>query len=266
MKMKNYLLFLFIGCLSLLVYPAAGEIVFEDDFMGDNVDGMDPVHWQWWLFADVVWAGEADGVPEHGPGVLVLGGDGGGGTVHMGLEVDAVKELTDYRVTVLFTDRLISGEEGDADFHVGIRCQEYDAEVASPESCYEVEFDGDDNGPRNEVPEDGPTSFYIFTRGGDSELRGEGEDYVHYVTRDVVPRPVRDTWYWLALEAVGNVIRAKVWEYGTEEPDWILTAEDPLNEFQSGGVRIGVWSGIAHVAYVRVETVEDTSITDWPIQ
>ncbi len=265
MNTKGFSFVLWLIVISIIAFPTMGEVVFEDDFMGDSVDGQDPMYWQWWQYADLVWADEADDVPEHGPGVLVLGGDGGGGTVHIGLEADEVKSLTDYRVTVLFVDRLISGEEGDSDFHIGIRCQEYDPFSQDPENCYEVEYDGDDNGPRDVVPEDGPTSFFIFTRGGDAELRGEEEDYVYYATRDVVPRPVSNQWYWLSIQAVGNVIRAKVWRYEDDEPDWILTAEDPLNEFPSGGVRIGTWSGIAHVAYVKVETVEEAAIQEWPI-
>lgn len=265
MKLSVGCLILCVGCMSLFVCPVTAEVIFEDDFMGDNNDGGVPANWQWWLF-DQVWVVEADDVPEYGPGVMNLGGDTGS-TIHMGLEVEEVKKLTDYRVTVLFTDRLIVGEQDDGDFHVGIRCNpDYDPEVDEPTGCYEVEYDGDDNGPRNEVPEDGPTSFFLFTRDGDAELRGEDEDFVAWATRDVVPRPVRNTWYWLSLQAVGNVISTKVWEYGTEEPDWILTKEDPYNEFPQGGVRIGVWSGVAEVAYVKVETVEEAPVVDWSLR
>lgn len=251
-------------CIAVSIPQLQADIVFEDDFMGDNVNGVDPVNWQWWINPGLVWVDEADDVPEHGPGVLILGDQGE--TVHIGLEVDEVKQLKDYRVDVLFTDRLIVGEENDADFHIGIRCQEYDTD-SEPSSCYEVEFDGDDNGPNNEVPETGPTSFYIFTRGGDSELRGD-EEFVTSSTRDIVPRPIKNQWYWLSLQAVGNVLSAKVWKYGEEEPDWILATEDTQNEFESGGVRVGVWSGQVHIAYIKVETVTEappTPVRNWPL-
>lgn len=248
----------------LFVMPSAAEVIFEDDFMGDNVDGQDAVNWQWWMDLANVIVAEADDAPEHGPGVLALGPD----SVHIGLEVDAVKELSDYRVTVLWTDREIAATEDgrDADFHFGIRCAEYDPEAAIPENCYELEYDGDDNDHANAVPEDGPTSFFVFVRGGNAELRPEPDQaFGAHAPRDVVPRPTRNVWNWTVMEAVGNTVRAKTWEYGEDEPDWILEATDPVEEFASGGVRIGVWSGTAHVAYVRIETVEETGVTDWSL-
>lgn len=266
MKVKHARISLIIlAALVLFLGPgqSQAEVIFEDNFMGDNVEGFDALNWQWWLDLNT-FVTEADDVPEHGPGVLALGGDAGG-TSHVGLEIDEVKELVDYRVTVLWTDRLVNGDADDADFHVGVRCQEYDPETEFPGSCYEVEIDGDDNDSANTVPEDGPTSFHLFIRGGAAAVDNDGNALDH-VTRDVVPRPVANVWYWTSMEVQGFVIRAKHWTYGSDEPGWQLEAEDLDQQFPSGGVRVGVWSGAAHIAYVRVETIEDTSIEDWPLQ
>lgn len=254
-----------IGCAAaamLVLSPAQSEVIFEDDFMGDNVSGFDALNWQWWIDLNT-FVTEADDVPEHGPGVLALGGDSGG-TSHIGLEVDAVKQLTDYRVTVLWTDRLVNGESDDADFHIGVRCQEYDAENDFPSSCYEVEIDGDDNDSANEVPEDGPTSYHLFIRGGEAAVDNDGNALDH-APRTEVPRPVANVWYWTVLEVEGFTIRSKHWPHGDEEPGWILEAEDLDQQFPQGGVRLGVWSGAAHVAYVAVETIESTPVSTWSL-
>ena len=47
-----------------------------------------------------------------------------------------------------------------------------------------------------------------------------------------------------------------------EEPDPDTPAEEKLS---IGGVRIGTWSGLANVAYVKVETVEPTAVTEWTL-
>ncbi len=70
---------LLLSILPLAVFLGAssmtyGELVFEDDFMGANVDGMDPVNWQWEVAADLIWVEEADDVPEYGPRCLGSGG------------------------------------------------------------------------------------------------------------------------------------------------------------------------------------------------
>ncbi len=242
--------------------PAQSEMIFEDDFMGDNADGFDALNWQWWLDLNT-FVTEADDVPENGPGVLALGGDTGG-TSHIGLEVEEIKQLSDYRVTVLWTDRLVDGEANDADFHVGIRCQEYDPETDFPASCYEVEVDGDDNDSANEVPEDGPTSYHLFIRGGAAAVDNDGNALDH-APRSEVPRPVANVWYWTVLEAEGFTLRSKHWTVGDPEPDWILEAEDKDQQFPQGGIRIGVWSGAAHVAYVRVDTIEGSDVSEWSL-
>ncbi|MBN2326945.1 MAG: hypothetical protein JXR73_07310 [Candidatus Omnitrophica bacterium] len=261
-----------LAILLLLPVMAGGEVIFEDDFMGENVDGDIPLNWQWDAAADLVWVVESNDVPEYGPGVMILGGDAGG-TAHIGLLREETQELTDYRVTVLFVDRLVVNDADDADFHVGLRCQPYDPLVGEiPEYCYEVEYDGDDNDAANAVPEEGPTSFHLFGR------LPAGTVVLDTTTREEVPRPVNNTWYWLSIEAVGATIRAKLWEYGEEEPGWQLEAEHipaepeepvdpeaPVEEVLAmGGVRIGVWSGLAEVAYVRVETVE-TDVPEWSL-
>ncbi|MDP8243351.1 MAG: hypothetical protein P9L94_04660 [Candidatus Hinthialibacter antarcticus] len=252
----------FVFCISLIfISTASAEIIFEDDFMGDNVEGFDALNWQWWIDLNS-FATEADDVPEFGPGVLALGGDAGG-TSHIGLEIDEIKALTDYQITVLWTDRLIDGETDDGDFHIGVRCQEYDAETEFPASCYEVEIDGDDNDSANTVPEDGPTSFHLFIRGGAAAVDNDGNALAH-ATRDVVPRPVANEWYWTTIEIQGFKFRAKHWRHGTEESDWILEAEDLDQQFPQGGVRLGVWSGAVHVAYVKIETVE-AAVPAWSI-
>jgi hypothetical protein len=263
--MKSVLCISLLALFVFLPISVFSEIIFEDDFMGDNVDGLDALNWQFFLdYANIV-TGENNNAPEYGPGVLVLGP----GSTHPGLENDAVKELSDYRVTVLWTDvEIANPEDGrDADFHIGIRCAEYDPEVVFPGNCYEVEFDGDDNDSSNAVPEDGPTHFFIFIRGGDSTLRDDTNQFGAHATSDVVPRPTRNVWNWTSIEAVGTTVRAKTWRYGNPEPDWMLEAEDPINEFPSGGVRLGVWSGTAHVAYVKVETVENvpTDVNSWSL-
>ncbi len=95
---------------------------------------------------------------------MVLGGDSGG-TTHIGLLREETYGLGDYRVTVLFVDRLVEGADNDGDFHVGIRCMNYDPDLLEvPEYCYEVEYDGDDNNAADVVPDEGPTSFHLFAR------------------------------------------------------------------------------------------------------
>lgn len=259
--MKNLLGLLFAFCL-MLPMSAVSEIIFEDDFMGDNVDGVDSLNWQWWIEPDLVFAGEASDVPEYGPGVLTLGQ----GTAHIGLEREEVKNLTDYRVTVLWVDRLINGEADDADFHIGVRCAPYDAETEFPGSCYEVEMDGDDNDSANVVPEDGPTSFHLFIRGGAAAVNNDGNALAH-ATRDQVPRPVANVWYWTAIEVEGFTIRGKQWNYGDDEPGWLLEGVDLDEQFPSGGIRMGVWSGLAEVAYVKVETIEpgEVEVEHWSL-
>ncbi len=241
-------------------FTAFGELIFEDDFMGENVSGIDPLNWQWWLNSDIIFVSEADDVPEYGPGVLTIGN----GTAHIGLENEATKNLVDYRVTVLWVDRLIDGETDDADFHIGIRCAEYDAETQFPESCYEIEVDGDDNDSANVVPEDGPTSFHLFIRGGAAAVDNNGNALAH-ATRDIVPRPIANVWYWTSIQIQGFVFQGKQWRYSAEEPDWQLEGEDLDKQFPSGGIRVGVWSGMAEIAYVRVETIEPTSVSDWSL-
>lgn len=249
-------------CASLMfISTVSAEIIFEDDFMGDNVDGFDAVHWQWWIDLNT-FVTNADDAPEFGPGVLALGGDAGG-TSHIGLEVEEVKMLTDYQVTVLWTDRLIDGDANDGDFHIGVRCQPYDPETEFPGSCYEVEIDGDDNDSANVVPEDGPTSYHLFIRGGAAAVDNNGNALDH-APRTVVPRPIANVWYWTTIEVQGFHIRSKHWNYGTAEPDWILDAEDLDQQFPQGGIRLGVWSGSVHVAYVKIETV-DAAVTSWAL-
>lgn len=249
-----------------LCMQAHSEVIFEDDFMGDNVDSIDALNWQWWIDAENVFVEEADDAPQFGPGVLALGP----GSTHIGLEAEDVKtklmsgEITDYRVSVLWTDRLIDGEADDADFHFGIRCQEYDAQAEAPGSCYEIEVDGDDNNSANEVPEDGPTSFHVFIRGGANAVDNDGNALAH-VTRDVVPQPVANVWYWTVMEVEGFTIRAKHWRDGETEPDWMLEGEDLDEQFPQGGVRIGVWSGLANVSYVKVETIETSDVLGWDL-
>lgn len=257
--MKHFLwVFVFCSCIALI---GKSEIIFEDDFMGDNVSGVDSLNWQWWINPDLVFAGTANDVPEHGPGVLTLGN----GTAHIGLEKDEVKALTDYRLTVLWVDRLINGEANDADFHLGVRCAPYDSETEFPASCYEVEVDGDDNDSANMVPADGPTSFHLFIRGGVNAVGNNGIPLAH-ATRDVIPRPVANVWYWTSIEIEGFTFRGKQWRHGSPEPDWLLEGEDVDKQFPSGGVRIGVWSGLADVAYVKIETVETSvDVKNWSL-
>lgn len=246
--------------------PALGEVIFEDDFMGDDSTNEwgEPINWQFIMYLSTVWVEEADDVPEYGPGVLYMGGPDGASTatIHMGLEVEATKTLTDCRFTALWVDRMIEGESDDGDFHLGIRCAEYDPETEEPSICYEVEYDGDDNDATNVVPERGPTSFHLMAR-------GDGSLALDYATRDEVPRPVSNVWYWTSIQVVGQEVSAKVWRHGEDEPDWQLSAvvEDEAFILESGSVRIGAWSGNVHVAYVRVETVEEepVSVDEWMV-
>ncbi|MGC9328573.1 MAG: hypothetical protein ACP5I1_13135, partial [Candidatus Hinthialibacter sp.] len=55
-----------LAILLLLPVMAGGEVIFEDDFMGVNVDGDIPLNWQWDAAADLVWVVESNDVPEYG--------------------------------------------------------------------------------------------------------------------------------------------------------------------------------------------------------
>lgn len=235
------------GCLG--IDPTGTSVLFEDDFAGKNVNMSKPSNWQWWIFADKIWIDESEDAPEeYGPEVMTLGNNAANGNVHLALTADELNGVDDYRVTVLWSDRLVAGEMGDADFHIGVRCQtpEGGLEKAVPDRCYELEVDGDGADATNLMPEEGPTHFHLFIRDATALTLG-------HVSEEVFEGPVRKTWYWTSVEVVGNRIRAKQWTFGGEEPDWQLEAVDEENRFPSGGVRLGVWSGKAEVAYVRID-------------
>ena len=48
-------------------------------------------------------------------------------------------------------------------------------------------------------------------------------------------------WYTMKVEAVGSQIRAKIWEVGTTEPDWQLSANDA--SFSQGKIGLERYSG-----------------------
>lgn len=228
------------------------RIILEDDFRDDNIENERPANWQWWKSSAVTLEEVDDAPAGYGPTVMRLGT--GGSTIHIGMDVEneTMWNLSDYRVKVLWTDRHVSLSMNDADFHIGIRCMPPESKLHNVEFGYEIEIDGDDTDATNLVPEDGPSHFHMMTR-------GEINRALDFTTAEEFPRPVRDQWYWTIFEASGPVLRAKTWKYGDEEPDWMMVTVDPEKEFQSGGIRMGVWSGGVDVAYVSVEEAEPVS-------
>ena len=228
------------------------NLLFEDYFSGDSVSFAKPAHWQWWIFAPDLWINEREDVPGgYGPEVMTLGSKGGNKTLHFGNEVPELQNLTDFQVTILWTDRLVVGEMGDGDFHIGLRMQPVDdREIEYPNVGYELEIDGDGADATNLIPADGPTHFHVFDRDGSGiPLASAGED--------LFPGPKRNQWYWTKFKVSGYRLQAKIWEEGTEEPDWMIDTVDKDKKYSSGGIRLGVWSGYVDVAYVAVEKVEN---------
>ncbi|MEX2352212.1 MAG: fibronectin type III domain-containing protein [Balneolaceae bacterium] len=50
-----------------------------------------------------------------------------------------------------------------------------------------------------------------------------------------------NSWYWILFRFHGHVLSAKIWEYGTEEPDWMTSVMD--SEIQTGRVGVGRTAG-----------------------
>lgn len=46
-----------------------------------------------------------------------------------------------------------------------------------------------------------------------------------------------NSWYWILFRFHGHVLSAKIWEYGTEEPEWMTSVTD--GEIQTGRVGVG---------------------------
>lgn len=230
--------------------PENPNVIFQDDFTGDNVQMGKPVNWHWVPYAADVWVNDADDVPGgYGPNVLTLGRTSTS-TAHIALKPELLRGHTDYQVTVLWVDRRVVGAMGDSDFHVGVRAQKVDFGMEAPEKCYEVEIDGDDADATNLMPEDGPTHFHLF-------IRGDLQKPLDHADESEFPPPVRNTWYWTKLRVAGHSLKAKTWIFGTEEPDWQLEGTDDSGLYTEGTVRIGVWSGIAEAAYLEIEAVEE---------
>ncbi len=230
--------------------PDNPKIIFRDDFTGDNVQMGKPVNWHWVPSAADVWVNDANDIPKgYGPNVLTLGRTSTS-SAHIALKPELLQGYTDYQVTVLWVDRKVVGAMGDSDFHVGVRAQKVDFGMEAPDNCYEVEIEGDDADATNLMPEDGPIHFHLF-------IRGDLQKPLDHAGESEFPPPVRNTWYWTKLLVAGNSLKAKPCVYGTEEPDWQLEGTDESGLYTGGTVRIGVWSGIAEVAYLEIEAVEE---------
>ncbi|MBN1815621.1 MAG: RHS repeat protein, partial [Anaerolineae bacterium] len=133
--------------------------------------------------------------------------------------------LENYVVTALVKQ---VGEE-DLDGVVLVRAEEGPgARVAS----YKLEHDTD-------------TGFHLDKRDNVRMLSNRGDF------------PERGVWEWQKVYVAGDVIKARHWPAGEEEPGiWHLEVQD--GERSAGSVGLAVYSAWAHVAYVRVEAVEGT--------
>lgn len=115
LSVAGLFLALIAGCVSF--GGGGSSALFEDDFSGDNVAMGKPANWQWWIHAADIWADESEDAPSpYGPGVMTLGNNAARGDVHLALTAKELEGVDDYRVTLLWSDRLVSGEIGDADF------------------------------------------------------------------------------------------------------------------------------------------------------
>lgn len=73
---------------------------------------------------------------------------------------------------------------------------------------------------------------------------------------DSMPFPhQQDTWYELRMQAIGSTIRAKVWQYGTVEPDdWMLVASDFRHPMGTGGI---YGTGVSECEWQRLIIVHE---------
>ena len=62
-------------------------------------------------------------------------------------------------------------------------------------------------------------------------------------------------WNWLRWRLEGDLLQAKFWEPGKEEPkDWVIEAKD--SSYESGFVGLRAWSGTVEAAYYRISDLD----------
>lgn len=206
-----------VGEISLKPMAKPANLLFEDDFQ----KGLDK--WEVVSAGGTVQIIETDKPPAYGPKVLEVNSPG---SVNIMLFIKDLK-VKDVVIEVLWRDAALPE---DAD---GILV----ARVSNPVAANDPSF----NGYLLELDTD--TGLHIDSiRGGQA------------TTFSPAGGKSPGTWVWLKWYLKGSELKAKWWQFGQPEPEgWEIEATN--SDWQEGFVGIRCWSGVAHIAYIRVTKI-----------
>lgn len=222
-KFKMLIFILLIAVSVLFASTIRAKTLFEDDFS----KGTD----KWELFpgqGEITI--EKGSPPEYGPNVLLVSSPSGN-------TLAFVKDFTftDGIIDLLWRDKEIAeGEVADRDTDGPLMARMQALDFNS--GCL-LEFDKGDG-------------LHFDILGGAGVLPPRGPE-------------TEGKWNWLRWRLEGNLLQAKFWEPGQEEPeDWVIEAEDA--SYKEGFVGLRTWSGTAEVAYYRVSDLDGPSLSVEP--